>query len=146
MFACITDGKTHDVTAGRKMHFDAGTIGAMDKGYLDYAWWQQMSEEGVFFVTRLKQDLKYTILQENPVPKNSHVRGDHWIEIESSQQRQYRQVLRVVTIWDEETQQELAFLTNHFEFGATTIARIYKERWQIELFFKALKQLLRVKT
>ncbi|HEY6072805.1 MAG TPA: IS4 family transposase [Anaerolineales bacterium] len=146
VFACITDGKTHDVTAGRQMRLEAGTIVVMDKGYVDYAWWQQMTEAGVFFVTRLKQDLKSTILQENPVPENSNVRGDHWVEIQSTQRRRYRQVLRVVTIWDEAKEEEMAFLTNHFDFGPTTIARIYKERWQIELFFKALKQLLRVKT
>lgn len=146
VFAHITDGKTHDVTAGRRMRFEAGTVLVIDKGYVDYAWWQQMTEDGVYFVTRLKQDLKYKIIRINPTPDNNNVVGDHWIEIESTQQRRYRQVLRVVTIWDQETQQELAFLTNHFDFGATTIARIYKERWQIELFFKALKQLLRVKT
>jgi IS4 transposase len=68
------------------------------------------------------------------------------IELESAEQPEYKQVLRVVTIWDEDKQEELVFLTNHFEFGATTIAAIYKQRWQIEVFFKALKQLLRVKT
>ena len=145
-FAMITDGKSHDVTVGRQLRFQPGTIVVMDKGYVDYAWWQQMSEDGAFFVTRLKQDLKYKVIQENPVPERGNIRGDHWIEIESTQHRCYRQVLRVVTIWDEEKQEELAFLTNHFQFGATTIARIYKERWQIEMFFKALKQLLRVKT
>jgi hypothetical protein len=145
-FACITDGKKHDVSVGRTLHFPAGAIVVMDKGYVDYRWWLEMSAKGVFFVTRLKQDLKYRVIKENPVPKNSNVRGDHWIEIESTQQPQLKQVLRVVTIWDEQRQEELAFLTNHFEFGATTIARIYKERWQIELFFKSLKQLLRVKT
>lgn len=146
VFACITDGKRHDVTVGRELRFAAGTIVVKDKGYVDYSWWQQMSEDGVFFVTRLKQDLKYTIIQENPIPEKGNIRGDHWIELESRQHRCHRQVLRVVTIWDEEKQEEMAFLTNHFEFGATTIARIYKERWQIELFFKSLKQLLRVKT
>lgn len=145
-FAVITDGKSHDVTVGRTLRFAPGTVVVMDKGYVDYPWWQRLSEDGVFFVTRLKQDLKYTILGENPLPTKGGVRGDHWIEIASTQQRRYKQVLRVVTIWDEEKQEELAFLTNHFEFGATTIARVYKERWQIELFFKALKQLLRVKT
>ena len=146
VFACITDGKNHDVTVGRQMRFQPGTIVVVDKGYVDYAWWQQISEEGAFFVTRLKQDLQYKVIQENPVPEKSNICGDHWIEIESTRQRCYRQVLRVVTLWDEQKREELAFLTNHFEFGATTIARIYKERWQIELFFKALKQLLRVKT
>ena len=146
VFAMITDGKSHDVTVGRQLRFQPGTIVVIDKGYVDYAWWQQMSEDGAFFVTRLKQDLKYKVIQENPVPERGNIRGDHWIEIESTQHRCYRQVLRVVTLWDEGKQEELVFLTNHFQFGATTIARIYKERWQIELFFKALKQLLRVKT
>jgi len=145
-FACITDGKSHDVTVGRRLRFAPGTIVVMDKGYVDYHWWKQMSEDGVYFVTRLKQDLKYTVIAENPVPAHSNVIGDHLIEIPSTAQRPYTLVLRVVTVWDEQKQEELAFLTNHFEFGATTIARIYKERWQIELFFKSLKQLLRVKT
>jgi transposase len=146
VFACITDGKSHDITVGRQLRFQPGTIVVMDKGYVDYAWWQQMTEDGAFFVTRLKKDLRYQVIKENPVPERGNVRGDHWIEIQSTQDPTRRQVLRVVTIWDEEKQEELAFLTNHFDFGATTIARIYKERWQIELFFKALKQLLRVKT
>lgn len=145
-FACITDGKSHDVTVGRRLRFVPGTIVVMDKGYVDYYWWKQMSEDGVYFVTRLKQDLKYTVIAENPVPAHSNVIGDHLIEIPSTAQRPYTLVLRVVTVWDEQKQEELAFLTNHFEFGATTIARIYKQRWQIELFFKSLKQLLRVKT
>ena len=146
VFACITDGKSHDVTVGRQLRFQAGTIVAIDKGYVDYGWWQQMTADGVFFVTRLKRDLKYRIIKENAVPEKGRIRGDHWIEMESTQQPGLRQVLRVVTIWDEEKQEELAFLTNHFDFGPTTIARIYKERWQIELFFKSLKQLLKVKT
>ena len=146
VFACITDGKSHDVTVGRKLRFEADTIVVIDKGYVDYAWWQQISEAGAYFVTRLKQDLKYKIIHEGRVPNKGNVIGDHWIELESTQQPGNRQVLRVVTIWDAEKQEEMAFLTNHFDFGATTIARIYKERWQIELFFKALKQLLRVKT
>jgi hypothetical protein len=146
VFACITDGKSHDVTVGRQLRFQAGTIVAIDKGYVDYGWWQQMTADGVFFVTRLKRDLKYRIIKENPVPEKGNIRGDHWIELESTQQPDLRQVLRVVTIWDEKKQEEMAFLTNHFDFGPTTIARIYKERWQIELFFKSLKQLLKVKT
>ena len=146
VFAHITDGKSHDITVGRRLRFAPGTIVAIDKGYVDYRWWQEMSEDGVYFVTRLKQDLKYRVIQENPIPKTGSVIGDHLIELESTQHPELKQVLRVVTIWDEERGQELAFLTNHFNFGATTIARIYKERWQIELFFKCLKQLLRVKT
>jgi hypothetical protein len=145
-FAHITTGKVHDVTMGRTLRFAPGTIVAMDKGYVDYLWWKEMCDGGVYFVTRLKQDLKYEVIQENPVPENSKVTGDHLIEIAATPQRPFRLVLRVVTIWDEEKQEELVFVTNHLEFAASTIAAIYKQRWQIELFFKALKQLLRVKT
>jgi len=144
-FAVITDGKSHDITVGRTLRFERGTIVAMDKAYVDYKWWRQMTEDGVYFVTRLKQDLKYEVIAEREVPQNSNVRKDVDIRIRHHQQ-QFELHLRLVTVWDEDKQEELTFLTNHLKFGATTIARIYKERWQIELFFKSLKQLLRVKT
>ena len=145
-FAHITDGKSHDVTVGRTLRFAPGTIVVIDKGYLDYGWWQQLDEDGAYFVCRLKQDLKYEIISSKAVPQNSNVRGDHLIRMAATERRPFDLILRVVTVWDEDKQEELAFVTNHLDFGATTIARIYKERWQIELFFKALKQLLRVKT
>ena len=144
-FAVLTDGKSHDVTVGRTLTFQPGTIVAMDKGYVDYKWWKQMSESGVYFVTRLKEDLKYEVVGERTLPQNSHVRSDRDIRIRPYRQ-EFELQLRVVTIWDEDKEQELSFLTNHLDFGATTVARIYKERWQIELFFKSLKQLLRVRT
>jgi IS4 transposase len=145
-FAHITDGKVHDVTVGRTLRFAAGTIVVKDKGYVDYTWWKQMEEDGVYFVTRLKQDLKYTIIEQRPIPEQGKVRGDHLIEIAATAERPFQLVLRVVTIWEEKRQEELVFLTNQMSFAASTIGKIYKERWQIELFFKALKQLLRVKT
>jgi hypothetical protein len=144
-FACITDGKKHDVTVGRTLRFQPGTIVVFDKAYVDYDWWEQMTAEGVYFVTRFKQDLKIEVTAEREVPQNSNVRRDQDIRIRPYR-RDFTLLLRLVTIWDEEKQEEITFLTNHLKFGATTIARIYKERWQIELFFKALKQLLRVKT
>jgi hypothetical protein len=144
-FAVITDGKSHDVTVGRTFRFEPGTIVAMDKGYVDYNWWKQMSQDGVYFVTRFKQDLKYEVIAERAAPNNSNVRRDVDIRIKPYRQ-EFELHLRLVTVWDENKQEELTFLTNHLKFGATTIARIYKERWQIELFFKSLKQLLRVKT
>jgi hypothetical protein len=144
-FACITDGKKHDVTIGRTLRFQPGTIVVFDKAYVDYDWWEQMTAEGVYFVTRFKQDLKIEVTAEREVPQNSNVRRDQDIRIRPYR-RDFTLLLRLVTIWDEEKQEEITFLTNHLKFGATTIARIYKERWQIELFFKALKQLLRVKT
>jgi hypothetical protein len=144
-FACITDGKKHDVTIGRTLRFQPGTIVVFDKGYVDYDWWAEMNGDGVYFVTRFKQDLKIEVIAEREVPQNSKVLRDQDIRI-TPYRKNLTLMLRLVTIWDEEKQEEITFLTNHLKFGATTIARIYKERWQIELFFKALKQLLRVKT
>jgi len=144
-FAVLTDGKSHDVTVGRTLRFEPGTIVAMDKGYVDYTWWKQMTDDGVYFVTRLKQDLKYEVTGQRPAPKNSSVVSDREIRI-TPDRLGFQLKLRLVTIRDEDHQRELTFLTNHLDFGATTIARIYKERWQIELFFKSLKQLLRVRT
>ena len=144
-FACITDGKKHDVTVGRILRFQSGTIVVFDKAYVDYGWWEQMTTDGVYFVTRFKQDLQFEVIAEREIPKNSNVRRDQDIEI-TPYRKDFTLKLRLVTIWDEEKQEEITFLTNHLKFGATTIARIYKERWQIELFFKALKQLLRIKT
>jgi hypothetical protein len=144
-FAVITDGKSHDVTVGRTLRFPRDTILVIDKAYVDYPWWKQMSEEGVYFVTRLKQDLQYEVTADREVPKNRNVRKDVDIRIKPYR-LDFELNLRLVTVWDEDKQEEITFLTNHLKFGATTIARIYKERWQIELFFKSLKQLLRVKT
>ena len=144
-FAHITDGKKHDVTVGRTLRFQRGTIVVFDKGYVDYDWWAQMTEAGVYFVTRFKRDLKIEVLAEREVPAHSNVLSDQDIRI-TPYRKDLTLQLRLVTIWDEEKQEELTFLTNHLKFGPTTIARIYKERWQIELFFKALKQLLRIKT
>jgi hypothetical protein len=145
-FARITDGKSHDITVARKLKFQPGTILAMDKGYVDYDWWERLTEQGVYFVTRLKKDMQWDEVESRTVPQNSSIRKDQIIRLRPSLQRSYTMQLRVVTMWDEDKQEELQFLTNHLGLGATTIARIYKERWQIEIFFKSLKQLLRVKT
>jgi hypothetical protein len=144
-FAVITDGKTSDVAVGRKLQFDKGTVVAMDKGYVDFKWWKQLAEDGVYFVTRLRQDLKYEVESERAAPQNSNVRKDVGIRI-TPYREEFDLKLRLVTVWDEEKKEEIVFLTNNLKFGATTIAAIYKERWQIELFFKALKQSMRVKT
>jgi hypothetical protein len=144
-FACITDGKQHDVTVGRRLRFQPGTIVVFDKGYVDYQWWEQMCADGVYFVTRFKRDLHIQEVAEREVPPQSNVRRDQDIAI-TPYRKDFTLKLRLVTIWDEEKQEEITFLTNHLKFGPTTIARIYKERWQIELFFKSLKQLLRIKT
>lgn len=144
-FAHITDGKSSDIAVARGLKFQSGTIVVIDRGYVDYGWWEQLTEQGVYFVTRLKKDILWDEVESRKPPQNSNVIRDQIIRIRPSMQYKIETKFRIVTILDEEGK-ELSFLTNHLELGATTIARIYKDRWQIEIFFKCLKQLARVKT
>jgi Transposase DDE domain/Domain of unknown function (DUF4372) len=145
-FAVITDGKKSDQAVARSLHFKADTVVVFDRGYVDTAWWQKLDDEGVYFVTRFKSDLKIEVLEDLPVPKTGGILRDQIVRLCGQRSSQCTVRLRLITKWDEERQEEIQFLTNHLKFGATTIASIYKERWQIETFFRALKQLLRVKT
>ncbi len=143
----ITEGKRHDVRVARTLRFDADTIVVMDRGYNDYAWFGQLTAQEVFFVTRLKDHTVYRVVERRAVPARSVVLRDEVIELtrlEAATKCPFR--LRRVEIADPEKDGTLVFLTNHLTFGATTIAAIYKERWQVELFFKALKQNLKIKT
>jgi len=145
--AVITEGKRHDVRVARTLRFDPGTIVVMDRGYVDYEWFGRLTTDGVFFVTRLKDNAVYAVEETRAVPERSHVRRDEVIRLTGvAAQSKCPHPLRRVEVQDPETGDTLVFVTNHLTFGATTIAAIYKDRWQIELFFKALKQNLKVKT
>jgi len=146
-FAVITEGKVSDVKVARQFHFDPGTIVVDDRGYNDYALFGQWTSQGVYFVTRMKDNALYEVLGENDVPKNSHVLKDEMIELRGPKAiEKCPYPLRRIEVYDPETEEILVFLTNNLKLGATTIAAIYKERWQIEIFFKALKQNLKIKT
>jgi len=143
----ITEGKRHDVRVARTLRFDAGTVVVMDRGYVDYAWFGQLTAQEVFFVTRMKTDTVYRVVERREVPERSAVLRDEIIELtglDAAMKCPFR--LRRVEVDDPDKDGTLVFLTNHLEFVATTIAAIYKERWQVELFFKALKQNLKIKT
>jgi hypothetical protein len=142
----ITDGKRHDVRVARTLRLDPGTIVVMDRGYVDYAWFGRLTTDGVFFVTRLKDNAVYAVVERRRVPERSAIRRDEVIHLTGAAAVHCPHRLRRVEVDDPEKGGTLVFLTNHLDFGATTIATIYKDRWQIELFFKALKQNLRVKT
>ena len=146
-WACITQGKVHDVTPVKALRFAPGTIVAMDRGYNDYALFGRWCEGRVYFVTRMKSDAVYRVVDWQLVPLHNNVLSDEWIELDSSKGRkECPHTLRRVVVWDEVNEREIVLLTNQLDFAASTIGRIYKERWQIELFFKALKQNLKVKT
>ena len=119
----------------------------MDRAYIDYELWAKWNTQGMFFVTRLRRDLHIDVVDKRAVPQNRNVLQDELINLSSRQgQREYPFPLRRITVWNEEAQEPIVLLTNHLNFGASTIANIYRQRWQIEVFFKTLKQNLKIKT
>jgi hypothetical protein len=147
VFANITDGKTHEIRVARTLRFPKGSVVTFDKGYNDYSYFSSLCEDEVFFVTRAKDNAVYEVLEERPIPQRGNILSDRIIRLSSLKGREECPYdLRLVEAMVPETGEVLVFLTNHLAFGATTIASIYKERWQIELFFKSIKQNLRIKT
>ncbi len=145
-FVTVTDGKTGDVTVGRTIDFPKGSIVAIDRGYNDYAWYNQLTEKGIFFVTRLKSNAKTRIVQRHSVLKNKGLTSDHTIEFTGIRTAKKCPVqLRRIGYRDPETGKHYTFLTNNFKLAAKTIADIYKARWDVELFFKWIKQNLKIK-
>jgi len=143
----ITEGKRHDVRVARTLRFDAGTIIVMDRGYVDYTWFGQLTAQEVYFVTRMKDNTVYRVVERREVPVHGAILRDEIIELtnfDAATKCPFR--LRRVEIDDPDQHGTLVFLTNHLTFAAKTIAAIYKDRWQVELFFKALKQNLKIKT
>ena len=146
-FAYISNGKKHDVTVARKVPLAPGSIVAMDRGYNDYKLFSLWTQNGVFFVTRMKENADYIVIKDFEPPKNRNIVSDQLIQFAGyTAKKNCPHILRRVVVWDEEQARFIVLLTNHLEFGATTISAIYKDRWQIELFFKALKQNLKIKT
>ena len=146
-YVLITEAKRSDVKLADSFRLNPGSIVAIDRGYIDYALFARWSMAGVFFVTRLKDNAAFEVTDECQIPQNRNIRADQLIRLTGAKARaDYPERLRRIVVWDGDNEREIVLLTNHLEFGATTIAAIYKERWKIELFFKALKQNLTVKT
>ena len=146
-YVYISEGKKHDVTVARKVPLSPESIVTMDRGYNDYKLFHSWTENRIYFVTRLKENADYTVVEDRTPPLNRNILADQLIRFTGYYaQKDCPHVLRRVVVWDAENNREIILLTNHREFGASTISAIYKDRWQIELFFKALKQNLKVKT
>ncbi len=147
VFGHVTDGKVGDVKVAQRLDFPKGSIVALDRGYIDYRLFSRWTREGVYFVSRLKKNADIQVLEDYPVAKGSNVLKDQKVRFQAFVAgRPDLEDLRMVTVWLEDKQEPLVLLTNNFELAASTIAAIYKERWQIELFFKLLKQQLKIKT
>ena len=146
-FGIITEGKVADVKAAHQMHFAPDTIVVDDRGYNDYRLFAKWTEGGVYFVTRMKDNALFEVVEERAAPKNRNILKDQTIRLTGAgAQDKCPHLLRRIEAVREDTGGILVFITNHHGLGASTIAAIYKDRWQIELFFKALKQNLKIKT
>jgi putative transposase len=145
-FVSLSDGQENDMVQGRRFQFPKGSIVAFDKGYVDYQWFKSLTDQGVFFVTRLRAKSVYRIKARRPAVRSAGVTSDQVIELSSTHARNRgAPTLRRIGYRHRESGKHYEFLTNNFKLSADTIAAIYKDRWQVELFFKAIKQNLKIK-
>jgi len=146
-FLYITDGKVHDVKATPQIRIEPQGIYVVDRAYVDFAWLWSIEQTSAFFVTRLKTSIRWTRVVSRPVDKSVGLRSDQDILLFSQQTKEkYPKRLRRISFRDEDQNRTLVFLTNNFSLSAETIAALYKARWEIELFFKWIKQNLMVKS
>jgi len=146
-FIRITEGKTHDVNILDQFIPEAGSYYVMDRGYVDFERLHLFTLCSAFFVVRSKENILLQRRYSHPVDRSSGVRSDHTVILTASESAKvYPDALRRVTYFDLQNQKRLKFLTNNFFLPALTIAKIYKSRWMVELFFKFIKQHLRIKS
>ena len=145
-FVAITTGKVNDVKLLDKMPVQEDAIYTMDRGYVDYARLYAIHKQGAFFVIRAKDNLKFKRLYSAPKDRETGIRADQVITLVTKKSKKgYPERLRRVSYVDKERNKRLVFLTNNFDIPAKTVADVYKQRWQVELFFKWIKQHLRFK-
>ena len=149
VFNVITPAKESDVTIAKNSSFPKvpDSINVFDRAYNDFTLFQSYEEAGAFFVTRAKENLRFELLGQHNLPKKKGLQFDQIVQIRDTRQRKkYPGKLRLIGYWDPDTNRTYIFLTNNFKLAAMTIAQIYKARWQIELFFKWIKQNLKIKS
>jgi len=145
-FAVISESKCHDAHAARAFQLPKGSIAVFDRGYTDYDWFNLLNEQEVFFVTRARRDMAHRVIERRTADRARGVTSDQTIALTSQRARETGlTTLRRVGYYDPETHRHYVFLTNHFALSAATIAAVYKSRWQVELFFKWIKQNLKIK-
>lgn len=149
-FLTITDGKKHEIRETRDTWEDwnlpKGSILIFDRGYLDYEWYYDLNKADMFFVTRARKNMQYAIHEQRRITEEGVLKDEIISFVLDDAEESYPRKLRLITYWDTEQKKQYCFLTNNFDLPAKTIADIYKERWQIELFFKWIKQNLKIKT
>lgn len=144
-YAVITEGRKSDIAVARTLRLTPGSMLVFDRGYCDYDWFAQLHRDGVWFVTRLKSGASFVTVEERQTA-DQRVRADEIIVFSQHATADNERFFRRIVWWDEEHQRQFEFLTNHCDLDAATVAEVYRQRWQIELLFKALKQNLKIKT
>ncbi|MBW2109271.1 MAG: IS4 family transposase [Deltaproteobacteria bacterium] len=144
-FMKISDGKKHEITVARSLTLPKGSIVTVDRAYIDFNWFASLINTGIYFVTRQKRNATYRTIARRRVNKKQGLTSDQTIMITGAKAAQCPHPLRRIGYRDPETGKHYVFLTNHFGLAAKTICDIYKQRWQIELFFKWIKQNLKIK-
>lgn len=144
-FLTVTEGRKHEIPWARGLELPAGSVVVFDRGFYDYQFFNQLNQKKIRFVTRLKRDIPFTVLERRRVRRGSGLTSDQTIRLTGHKALSYDLVLRRVGYRDPETGRHYYFLTNATDLAASTIAEVYRERWQIELFFKWIKQNLRIK-
>ena len=146
-FAVMTCGNVHELKVAPSIPFERGDVAVFDKAYTDFKWLESLNNTGVFFVTRLKDNADYRVVERRDVAKYDNIYSDQTIELTGQLSKlKFPGKLRRIRSKDPVTGSIIELLTNNFVWSPNTIAKIYKERWQIELFFKTLKQQLKVKS
>ncbi len=142
----VTSGQVHELEVARALKFAPGDLLLLDRGFVDFAWLYSLQQDHVGFVTRLPGHIRYRVLQENPVAAGSGVLADQSIRLSTAYSRKhYPGTLRLVHYRDPETGKEYVFLTNREDLSAPAVADLYRQRWQIETFFRWIKQNLKIK-
>jgi transposase len=151
-FVVLTDGRTHDINVMKDSSYGVPALSPdsmllVDRAYIDYTWLYSLTQRGLSFITRMKKNMNCTVLGQQESPKNNGIVADRLVRLTNYyQNRYYPEALRLVTVIDPETGELITFMTNNFTLDASTIAELYKSRWQIETFFKWIKQNLRIKS
>ena len=145
-FVHVSEGARQEMQWARTLKLPSGSVVVFDRGFADYKWWKSLTEQNIRFITRLKRSARYTVRERRKVTWKNHVTSDQTIVLDSRKARALSLTLRRIGFRDPTTGKHLVFVTNDFKSAASTIAEVYRQRWQIELFFKWIKQNLKVKS
>lgn len=144
-FFVLTPGRVHDLRVARQLVFSKGSTIVMDKAYVDYTWFDYLNKSGIYFVTRMKDNCQFKVIESRKTNRTQGYICDQIIRLKSLRGQDYKGVLRRISYRDPDTGKKLTFLTNRFDLATSTICALYKARWKVELFFKTLKQHLKIR-